>query len=89
LYGVHYIAFLSQKRISKVGRPGNVFSQVLQDARKNDESLNAGIPVLIRCGLSQRLIAKIRIALQPLTGLNNFERIRCGDKNLADQRIRI
>jgi hypothetical protein len=89
LYGIHHIAFLSQKRISKVRRPGDVFVQVLQYTRKNHEGLNAGIPVLIQCSLSQRLITKIRIALHPLTGLDNFQRICCGDKNLADQRIRI
>jgi hypothetical protein len=89
LYGVHHITFLSQKRISKVRRPGNVFGQVLHDTGKNHESLNTGIPVLIPCGLGQRLISKIRIALDPLTGFDDFKRIRCGDKNLADQRIRI
>jgi hypothetical protein len=89
LYGVHHIAFLSQKRISKVRRPGDVFRQVLQDTWKNHESLDAGIPVLTQGCLRQRLITHIRIALQPLTGFDNFKRVRCGDKNLADQWIRI
>jgi hypothetical protein len=89
LNGIHHIAFLSQKRISKIGSPGNVFCQVIQDAGKNDESLYAGIPVLTLCRLRQRLIAKIRITLQPLTRFNNFKWICSRDKNLADQRIRI
>jgi hypothetical protein len=89
LYGVHYIAFLSQKRVSKVRCPCDVFRQVLQDTWKNHESLDAGIPVLSLRSLSQRLIAKIRVALQPLIGFDNFKRIRSGDENLADQRIRI
>jgi hypothetical protein len=89
LYGIHDIAFLSQERITKIRRPRDVFGQVLQDTGKNHKSLNARIPVLIQCGLRQRLIAKIRIALKPLTGFDNFKRIRCGDKKLADQWIRI
>jgi hypothetical protein len=89
LYGVHHIAFLRQKGIPKVRRPGDIFSQVLQDTWKNHKSLNAGIPILIYCGLSQRLITEIRITLKPLTGFDNFKWIRCGDKNLADQRIGI
>jgi len=89
LYGVHHIAFLRQKGISKVRRPGDIFSQVLQDTGKNYKGLNAGIPILVQSGLGQRLITEIRITLKPLAGFDNFKRIRCSDKNLADQRIRI
>jgi len=84
LYGVHHIAFLGQKRISKIRRPRYVFGQIFQDTGKNHQSLNAGIPILSLCCLSQRLIAKIRVALQPLTGFDDFKRICCGDKYLAD-----
>jgi hypothetical protein len=79
LDGIHDVAFLSQKRISKIRGPGNILRQVFQYVRKQNQRLNAGVPVLIPGGLRQRQSLQIWVPQHPLMRLYDFQWIRRGD----------
>ncbi len=63
--------------------------QAHDEVRKNYQSLHAGIPILLRSGLSQGRTRQTAILLQPLGCLNELERIRRSNKDLAQQWIGI
>ena len=53
LHGIHNVRLLSQERISQIGSPSNVGIQPIENIRKNYQSLNARIPILLARGVHQ------------------------------------
>jgi len=75
LYSLHDAGLLSQKRVTKIRRPPDVFAQPLENIREKHQRLNAGIPILLLRSIFQCDTGKPRILSKPLRGLNNLERI--------------
>jgi hypothetical protein len=63
----------------------------LQDLRKRDQRLDAGVPGLLpeRRGQLIALEGGVGRLLQPSIGFDDFQRIGRGDQDLTDQRVRI
>ena len=75
---IHHFRLLREKGISKIGRPGDVLVQALDKVRKNYQSLYARIPVLLLCCFRESGAREPGVPLEPLPGLNQFERVGRG-----------
>jgi hypothetical protein len=84
LHGIHNVRLLSQERISQIGSPSNVGIQPIENIRKNYQSLNARIPILLTRGVHQLRALEIPILPQPLCRFHHFERIGARHQHLAE-----
>jgi hypothetical protein len=89
LYGVHHVALLTQERVPKICRPRDVLVQPFDEVRKHHQGLYARVPVLLLCRLGQGSAREPRASLEPLRGLDEFQRIGGRHQDLAYQRIRV
>ena len=80
---VHYVRLLSEKSVSKICRPRDVLVQAFDEVWKNDQRLDAGVPVLLLRRLGESRACEPGVPLEPLRGLHQFERIRRGHQYLA------
>ncbi len=89
LNGVHDIGLLGQEGIAQSPGPADVASQQSHYIRKRDQSLNAGIPVLLLGGFDKFLTTQVSRLPHPLLGLDDFKRIGSGCQHLAEQGVGI
>jgi hypothetical protein len=83
LHGIHHITLLCQERVAQIRGPLNIVSQTLYHFGQPGQCLNAGIPGLLRNGISKRFILQRGILCQPLLELDEFERIRGCSESLG------
>jgi hypothetical protein len=86
---VHHLRFLVQHRVAEAPRPVEVLIEPGQEIRERHERLDAGIPLTIRDGSDGVLTLEVGILPRPARGFDDFQRIRGGDQDLGQQRIRI
>ena len=67
----------------------DVTSEDIHDVREGDQSLNAGVPVLLLGSVHKIGTVEPGVSLQPLLRLNELKRIGAGGENLAQKQIRI
>jgi hypothetical protein len=85
----HYLVFLTEKGVSKILGPFQVFVHHGQDRGKVHQRLHAGIPVFFLQGSGQTVVFQVRVLVNPPGGLNHFQGIGGGHEHLDQQRIRI
>ena len=89
LHGRHHLGLLAEERVAEILRPVEVLGHPAQQVGKVSEPGHARIPGLLRESVFQGLALQARIRLAPAIGLNQLERIGCGDQHLRDERIRV
>ena len=89
LDGVHNFRLLGKKRVAEISGPGDVGIELLYDVGKDHQSLHAGVPILLLRSLRKGGAGETGIVLQPLVGLNHFQRISGRYHDLGKQRIGI
>src|SRR5271165_652587 len=80
---LHDVLLLGQKCIAQRGGPTHVLAQAGQNLRKRDQSLNAGIPVLLLGFIHQFGWLPFRVIPHPLLGFGDLHRISRGRQYLA------
>ena len=85
----HYVGLLRKERVAKIGGPADIRVQTLHDILKSNQGLNAGIPILLFCGIDQSRSFHSGVLVQKLLRFHQLQRISTGNQHLAQQRIRI
>jgi hypothetical protein len=91
LNSVHDGVPVCQNCIAEVGSPAHVRRHGIQDGRKRQECLNAGIPgeLVCRDGLRQGIASEVVMLVSPLGGVGNLVRKTGSGQDLRQKRIRI
>ena len=89
LHGIHDIVLLSQKGITELLRPVELFIHLLQNLRHRGQRLDGRIPGLLDHGILECLASHFRVGLDPARSLNHFQWVSGSHQNLSQQGVRI
>jgi len=89
LHRVHYFRLLREERITQFTSPGWIAGHHVQNVRKRQKSLHAGIPRQLIGAYSsrQRIAGEVVVLIGPTRRLGNLIRISRGGHNLREQRV--